>query len=277
MRAPPFKPLLRFLFLLALGGSTLLCSAYTYIQVGVDSNFLIDGNRVLFAQSDRSLTVLALDTGEVLQREKNRDYSGTLMRTDRGVLVVNSSVIALLNPTNFSVLWEIGSQYEPNVIDDRLVSYSGSGLVECRGLNDGQVRWSCELPGTLEIVAAAGKVLLHHSAVYEEGSAPATALLDLDRGKELFRKTPPFGTNWASAFFDGTNIYVETGPFNGKRSDYKPEWLAIWNTRGEEIGSIPIPAELRDRVRYRQLFDLDGKTFWQGRVYANRQSIQSVR
>lgn len=273
MRAPSLQPLLRVLFLLALSGSTLPCRAYTYIQVGVDSNFLIDGNRVLFAQADRSLTVLALDSGEVLQRDKSRDYSGTLLRTSHGLLVLNSSAIALLNATNFNVLWEIKPQLEPDVADDRLVSCDGDGKVECRSLSDGRVRWTYDLTGALEIVAAAGRVLVHHSAVYEEGTAPAIALLDLDSGKELFRKAPPFGTNWASAFFDGTNLYVETGPFSGKRSDYKPEWLAIWNTRGEEIGAIPIPAELRDKVRYRQLFDLDGKTFWQGRVYANRQSI----
>lgn len=36
----------------------LACSAYTSIEVGIDSNLLIDGDRVLFAQSDGSLTAL---------------------------------------------------------------------------------------------------------------------------------------------------------------------------------------------------------------------------
>src|SRR5262249_40644191 len=50
------------------------CCAYTYVQSGVDSNFLIDDKRLIFAQADGSLTVLALDNGQVLRREKSRHF-----------------------------------------------------------------------------------------------------------------------------------------------------------------------------------------------------------
>src|SRR5689334_6163543 len=78
---------------------------YTSMQVGVDSNFLVDQGRVLFVQTDGSLTVLALETGQVLLREKSRDYSGQLLRVPGGILVLNYGTISFLNPVDFAVLW----------------------------------------------------------------------------------------------------------------------------------------------------------------------------
>jgi outer membrane protein assembly factor BamB len=273
MRAPSFKPVLGFFLLLVPVCSTLFCSGYTYLQVGVDSNFLIDDGRVLFAQSDGSLTALSLDSGQVLVRDKTRNYSGALLRTPQGLLVLNDRVIALLNPTTFSALWETTSCEQPNITLDALVSHDGRGLVQCRELETGHIRWSYELPGDLDIVAASGRVLVHRAAVFDEHLVPTTVLLDLQSGKELFRKTAPPGTNRVTTFLDGTNIFVEEGAFKDKRPEYEPERLATWNDRGEEIHSVPIPTESRQDVRDRAIFDLDGKTFWKGHVYANRESI----
>lgn len=69
-----------------LAALTAPASAYTYRQVGVDSNFLTVERRVHFAQSDGSLTVLDLERGEVLRRLKNPNYSGALQLTDHGKL-----------------------------------------------------------------------------------------------------------------------------------------------------------------------------------------------
>ena len=54
--------------------------SHTYLQVGVNSNFLVDEGKVYFAQSDRTMAVLDLETGAVIARKRNIDYSGTLYR-----------------------------------------------------------------------------------------------------------------------------------------------------------------------------------------------------
>jgi hypothetical protein len=163
-------------------------------------------------------------------------------------------------------------------LSNALVSYDGYGLVEYRDLSTGKVRWSFELPGALEVIAESGRVLIHRAATYEDDRVPVTVMLDLESGKELFRRTPPPGTHTSEVFFDGEKIYLKQGSYDGKRSDYQLEKLAVWDTRGEEIGSIPVSTELRDKLRWGgSPFDLAGKTFYGGHVYPNRWAIPKER
>lgn len=273
----PARAALRAASLALLGAALFLAEfplrAYTFVQAGVDSNFLVDGDRVLFAQPDGSLTVLSAASGEVLAREKNRNYSGTLALTPRGLLIFNDQTLALLNPTNFTVLWEIPARMAPDIVDDVLVLQDGEGRVDCRDLATGRLRWTRSLPIPLQVVAEPAGVLVHHNPGVDENAMPVTALLDLEHGKELFRRTPPAGTNWASVYFTGTNLYVEAGMFRRKLSDYDPTRLVRLNLQGEEIGAIPIPSALQDSVRNGDLFELDGMTFWNGRIYGARSEI----
>jgi outer membrane protein assembly factor BamB len=269
--------LLKIFLAILIGEAASYSYGYTFSQVGVDSNLLIDGNRVIFAQSDGSLTVLAIDTGEVLQREKNRRFSGTLQRISPGILMLQYGTIALLNPTNLVVIWETKSHYAPNVLSNTLVSYDGNGLVECRNLNDGSIRWSFNLPGALDVIADAGRVLVNRAATYEEDSVPTMIMLDLGSGKELFHKVPPPGIHWPEVFFDGQNVYVKQGSFKGKRSDYELENLLVWNTQGEEMRSFQLSLKQRKDLRWDSWFDLDQKTFYKGHVYPDRWSIPDER
>ena len=84
MRSPASRLVLTILLPFILGCSAARSSGYTYVQAGVDSNFLIDDGRVLFAQADGSLTALSLKSGEVLVRAKGRNYSGELRRVPGG-------------------------------------------------------------------------------------------------------------------------------------------------------------------------------------------------
>jgi outer membrane protein assembly factor BamB len=271
------RRLLKIFLVVNLGIAPSFSYAYTFSQVGVDSNLLIDGNRVVFAQSDGSLTVLAIDTGQVLRREKSRYFSDVLKRIPQGLLMLQYDTIALLNPTNLTVIWETKFSYDPNVLSNTLVSYDGNGLVECRNLNDGTIRWSYELPGALDVIAEAGKVLVHRAATYEAQSIPTTVMLDLESGKKLFHKVPPPGIHWPEVFFDGQNVYVKQGSFKGKRSDYELENLLVWNTQGEEIRSLPLSPKQRKNLRWDSWFDLDQKTFHKGHVYPDRWSIPDER
>jgi outer membrane protein assembly factor BamB len=259
--------------LLLLLASSLAAPGYTSLQVGVDSNFLVDDDRVCFAQSDGSLTVLSLQSGEVLARDRSRNFSGTLLRVSPGLLACNGQTVALLDPTNLNIRWESACLRTPAVTQNTIITQDGHGRIECRDLADGRLNWSFALPGALQVVAAAGRVLVHRPATYEAGVEPATVMLDGASGAELYRKRPPDGIQWGPVFFDGTNIFMTTGPFHRLRGDYLPERLAVWNVNGEELSSIPIPADLRQRAKDGGLLDLDGRTFWKGQVYTSRQSM----
>ena len=268
-----------FKFLLAgiLSNAAGFSHAFTFRQVGVDSNLLIDGDRVLFCQSDGSLTVLAIETGQVLRRVKGHDFSGTLKRIPPGILMLRYGSIALLNPKNFTIIWITESHYTPTLLRNTLVSYDGYGKVENRNLRTGTIRWSFELPGALDVIAESGKVLVHRAATYED-RVPTTVMLDLESGKELFRKTPPSGTHWPEAFFDGQKIYLKQGSFTGKPSRYRLERLVVWDAQGEEINSIALNPKLQEELRWGSSpFDLDQKTFYKGHVYPDRWSIPNER
>jgi outer membrane protein assembly factor BamB len=256
-------------FVLWFLAAPLVCSAYTSMEVGVDSNLLVDGDRVLFAQSDGSLTALDINSGKVLYRDSKTDYSGTLTRVPQGILVLNSGRIALLNATNLQQVWKTLSYYAPNITSDALVSYDGNGKVECRDLKSGSSRWTFDLPGALEVIEKNGMVCVVRAAMYEDSSKPTLALLNLSDGNEIFRRTAASNVSWANGFFDGTNIFMTAGAQTGpRRSDFTPDRVLIWNTRGDEIPSIPITDDLGKKVRCgEQSFKLDHRTFSKGRVY----------
>ena len=123
------KQVMKIFLLLALGCSAFSCAGYTYVQAGVESNFLIDNERVLFAQSDGSLTGLSLGSGDVLFRNKTRDFSGSFQRIPQGILLFSSQSIALLDPIHFTTEWETSSHFDPNITDQELVTYDGNGHV----------------------------------------------------------------------------------------------------------------------------------------------------
>jgi outer membrane protein assembly factor BamB len=253
-------------------------SAHTFCQVGVDSNLLIDSGRVVFAQADGSLTMLALEDGRVLKREKSRYFSGTLERIPQGILMLQYGSIALLDATNLTAVWETTSYYQANVLSTTLVSYDGNGLVEHRNLNDGTVRWTYNLPGALEVIAEGERVLVHRAATYEDQNSPITVMLNLESGEELFRKSPPPGVHWLDMYFDRQSVYVKQASFAGKRSDYKLEGLSVWNVQGEEVRSIPFTAKMREDLRWADSpCNLEQKTFYRGRVYPDRWAIPRER
>src|SRR4051812_40415443 len=83
--------------LLSLSGGPL--EAHTSRRVALNSNIVIDGDRVIFAQGTGSLTVLDLASGKTLLRKKpeaDSFYSGNLQRSAYGVLMMTYDSIVLL-------------------------------------------------------------------------------------------------------------------------------------------------------------------------------------
>jgi len=261
--------------------------AYTYRQVGVASNFVIHADRVYFAQSDDSLTILDLETGEVVLRKKGLWPARTIEWTESGILVQSYRGTAMLAPSTLDVIWQAENRHGWIIPGQRLIVRDGNGLVECRQLATGSIVWSYSLPGALELTARGGHLLVFRSAVYEgRNGVPAVVLLDLATGKEALHKTTPPGVHYIETFFDGERIYLAAGTYTGEhtpnitrydkgRPSARFEQLLIWDLNGSEIESIPTPESLRnDRLQlYHEPFTLEGKTFVRGAVYDSNEGI----
>lgn len=239
---------------------------YTAERVGINSNFLFTGEAVLFLQSDYTLTALALRDGQVLKRTPGQRFIGRQLTTIPARITVTSwSTFALLDQATFALLWQSDKAYGQNLVGDRLVSYDGNGLVSCRRLASGQVLWTFDLPGALDVVVEKGKVMVFRGSIYDSEKPQIIALLDLATGQELWRKSPPPGQCFTAAFFDGDTLYLPAGPAAPERSDTPFEHLVLWNTAGEETGSLPPPALPPNAFRPYS-FGLNGKQFADGRV-----------
>src|SRR5262245_8606755 len=116
---PSWNPLVSSAFSIAIITVLWLVSAgslwaYTSVRVALDSNILVDGRRVIFAQGTGSLTALSLETGEVLVRKKpksNFEYSGKLGRSVHGILMMSYGRIALLDENTFEPVWRADHCY----------------------------------------------------------------------------------------------------------------------------------------------------------------------
>lgn len=176
-----------------------------FVRVGVDSNLLaLDDGRLVFTQSDGSLTVLDLATGDVLLRRSDRSYSGTFVRVPPGILLVSYDWIALLDAGDLTTRWETRAASDPNLADGLLVSHDGNGRVEARALDSGALLWSHELPGALELDARNGRLLVHRTYA----GPPTAELLDLATGRSVFSRT---SGNVTAVGFDGRWLFVPTG------------------------------------------------------------------
>jgi hypothetical protein len=236
-----------------------------YMQVGVFSNLLVADGKVYFIQADWTLTALDLESGRVLLRRKDRGYSGTLRHTDHGILVLSGYAATLLDETTHAVVWEAHGCYDASVSDGHLVSTGDSGALQCRGVEDGSIRWSYDLSCPVDAVVEEGKVLVYHAA--STGGTPWIALLDVRTGKELLRRPPPAGLHCEKAYFDGQRIYLAAGRFAGARADARFEKMLVWDLSGKQVSSIDVPPELCKRLlELYEPFVLDGKTFYDGRV-----------
>jgi len=263
---------------------------HTYVHVGVNSNFLIDDGKVYFAQSDGTLTALNLDTGEVVARKSNIEYGGTLQLVDKGILVRTYGELTVLAQSTLEVIWQAKDEYDSTIEGDRLVSYDGNGLVECRYLDTGKILWSYNLPGVLDIVVQKAKVLVFRSAVFDgPKGAPAVVLLDLESGQELMHKTAPPNVHYLGAYFDGERIYLPTGLYKGQytpnvtrynsgRPSARFEKLVVWDLAGTEVESIPMPAGFETQKPSRdEAFTLGDKVFARGRVWKYLEDITPRR
>ncbi|MBN1766496.1 MAG: hypothetical protein JW860_14675 [Sedimentisphaerales bacterium] len=265
----------KIFFLVIIFGIVLIplnVKAYTFVQIGVDSNFLIHKGQVYFAQADGSLTVLDVITGNVIARKKDREYSGTIKKVDGGILILGTQ-ITLLDDVTFKTAWEADLHFTPEIIDNYLVSYDANGFVQCRKIDNGQICWSIHIDGALDIVAEKDYVLVHRSA-WNQKDPVMVLLFELETGKELFRKSSPEGIHYGNVYFDGEKIYIEAGSFTESRWDALFEKMIVWNLSGEEVSFLDVSSDIdKRRLSSETPFTLGDKTFAQGRVWGNPDNI----
>lgn len=180
--------------------------ATLYIENDVESNIIVHNDRIIFSQAGGSLTVLDKNTGEVLKRIYDRDYSGKLIVTDYGILSISYGLITMLDPVNYEPVWETASFYSPIVQNDILVSFDGSCFVYARNLRNGNLMWTHFICGAVKISVLDNNVLLHSSGMFDLGTAK-TVLVDLKSGDKKLKLTPPDNEMFLSAYLDNENIY----------------------------------------------------------------------
>lgn len=276
--------------------NTIPVYSYTYDHVGLKSNFLIDDGKVYFVQSDRSLTILNLETGEVIARKKDIECDWMLRQTERGIFMPTADRIYLLDKATLTPIWQIKGTFR-DITEDCFLSTQETEL-ECRDLVTGNIMWSFKMTGALDILPEKEKVLIFRSATYEGPEhIPVVVLLDIKTGQEMFNKTTPPGIHYLETYFDGDRIYVASGSYKLASRPYKEmrtpditlydkgrssarfEKLLVWDLAGNEVDSIQAPENFKkkDRLRSYTEFSLVGKTFARGRIWNSPEDIPPGR
>lgn len=269
-----------------LGISVSQLGATTVRQVGIDSNFLIVGDRIFFAQADDSLTVLDLRNGAVLARLVDGDYSGTLRQTDEGILVWAYRRITLIDLDTLVPRWSVlkpHGVYNVNILNRQLLASDGDGMIECRDLASGEVQWTYNLPGAVDIVAQSNHVLIHQKYT----KYPTTVvLLEVATGQELYRKEPPANVLYLRAYFDGEQVYVACGTVSDDELEESESFgpdatcdrFLVWDIAGRETMNFEAPPSVRGKdieLDYEE-FTIVGKRFTRSGLVLSEGSEYSV-
>jgi outer membrane protein assembly factor BamB len=183
--------------------------AYTSVRVALNSNILVDGKRVIFAQGTGSLTVLDLETGQVLLRKKpgsRFEYSGTLRLSVHGVLMTSYGKIALLDGSTFEPVWQADRCYDAVSDGEHVISHDGYHSVTCRDVRSGRASWKVDMEGGWHLSAAKGKVLVATPGIWDRRCA--LLVLDLKGGGQILRHEAAPEVHWRQTYFDGRLIYL---------------------------------------------------------------------
>jgi hypothetical protein len=199
-------PLVKIALSIALVARLLLDAApvhaTTFEVRALSSNILVDGKRVIFTQATGSLTVLDLDTGDVLLRKKlprrTPSYRFRFQSCADGVLMMSHDYVALLDRDTFDPIWQ-HEQIGDVVADGEHVVSCRDHTVTCRKTRTGKESWTLEMEYGCDLVAGKGRV-----AICSPGySQPAVLLVaDLESGQTLMRHDGPVGAHWR-VYFDG--------------------------------------------------------------------------
>ncbi len=216
--------------------------AYTCADGGVDSNFVFLDEKVVFIQATGGLTVLKVDTGEVVLR-KGRSasvfYDGKLSRCRHGLLMTGYGEIAMLHPETFEPVWRIDGCRDASADSEWVVYHDGRHTLKCHDLQTGALRWTSTVDAGWKIVAANGKAL---AFTPRRCDASALMLFDLKSGDKLLHKRAPQGVRWLDVHVDGEFIYCLTTALGVSEATDKIANMLKLNHRGELVATVKYPS-----------------------------------
>ncbi|MEO0474521.1 MAG: PQQ-binding-like beta-propeller repeat protein [Planctomycetota bacterium] len=135
----------RWLILIGLCAVALPCPATMWFQHGIGGEAIVHDGRVYFAQADKTLTMLDLDSGKVLRRLTDRPGIHDAVASDVGLVVRQTHCVALLDWVTLDEVWSVdyGEDY-PQVVETRpgTVLVHGGGSFASLDSATGEVRWS---------------------------------------------------------------------------------------------------------------------------------------
>ena len=242
--------------------------AYTSVRVAIDSNILVDGKRVIFAQGTGSLTILNLETGAVLLRKKpgsDFDYSGKLRRTLHGVLMMSYDRIALLDGNTFEPVWRAERCYGAVFDGEHVVTHDGNHTVICRSVQSGKVAWKVDMEGGWRLLAANGKVIV--STAEHSDRHSALLILDIASGGQILRHEAALGVHWHQVYFDGQHVYLAEGN-SAERISRRPDQLKTLDLEGKVVAKAAYnsPEVIANTSREDAVFIWSDKYFADGQV-----------
>jgi len=265
--------------------------AYSRYLVGVNSNFVIERDRVLFAQSDGSLTLLDLQTGAALSRsdEDNSGHFSSLYPFREGIFCEYAGVIRLLDRRTLKEIWRANDTYCADIGAGLVVSTDGYRRVACRALASGKTLWTYDFAGSLfpghaGIIIEKGRVLLCRTATYEPALSPEVVVLDLRTGRQLWRQTPPPGVHFLGAYFDGQQTHIAAGHLPARpgqpvspgvgRGEVPFEMIQVCDVTGRPIQTIPAPPDLRKTsFDGEAVFCMANRYYAHGRMWASADAV----
>jgi outer membrane protein assembly factor BamB len=184
--------------------------AYTSLRVALTSNLLIRDGRVYFTQSDRGMTVLDLETGDVVMRRHDRDFNGRLYPHNLGIIINRWDDISLVDPDTLDTVWRSGSGYPSDLTETRFL-FCVEDKIKCLDLDSGGVIWERDIPGRPILIARGQHVMVLRRDHPYSFDLLRIMLLDLNSGEMIFGLTAPQGECFAGAYFDGEYVYTLQG------------------------------------------------------------------
>ena len=245
--------------------------ATIYRTLRLESDPVILDGCVLFAQGIGSLTKLDLATGEVLVRKAPGElrYGGVLRPHRLGMVMVDYSDVALLNPDTFEVAWHVSDAHEAAIGDDRFLVSDGNQTVTCHRLADGEPVWSVEMPGGWQLSAEGNLGVVSTPEIYDQQHA--LKAIRLDSGQEAFTVVAEPRERFLGVYQAGETVYVLTYSGDVPSIDRPPPTALVeLGPDGERVRSIdyasPQIISERGDKKLRSGFYFEGRYFsgWKG-------------
>ena len=253
-------------------------SGVEYYAAGLVSNIAVHKGKVYFAQGHRTLTVLNMDTGDVLERRKDwtRGWN-RLMSFPEGMLVLHSGEATFLDPETMKVFWH-DNMWGYKVGIDNVLCHDETGT-RLREIRTGKVVWEFNKGKLVDVVG--DKVIHQRHWDPLKAEIPATIwVVDLKSGRQVVELVAPPLVEYFRVRVGDNSIFV----VSGKVKEYvttkfgklmrdrwaRHEELLEFDMQGNLLSTTPLPKEMQvgehEYCRFDPFDIVEHKLNWDGRM-----------